>query len=451
MEVNNFPQNATLIGQGKSFDEPLIDRKIEIPDSFRPGQMMVFGTTRVGKTRLAENMIEQDIRKGHSVLYIDPKGDQEIWSKISQVAISCGRVDDLMLISTAYPEYSIKIDPLSHRFILEELVGHCVAGIKEGKDPYYRNVAKEICTAVICAFEAIAHAGGESRAYFNFNDIKRRMSPEALEELEQELSSIDTEEAQAVRGDLQRIISSGQDFYNKVSSSLRVALMELTTGNVGKIVGQATGNPFIQRLEEGKGVILVVQLGSLIVQEAALTLGKVILSMTQTFIGRVLASNRKVIDPALSIYIDEMQSVCYGGIDDMFAKCGGANAYLCGFAQSVNQLDAVLGKELARAILDNTNTKIFMRVPDPITAEYVCGHFGTKKTLSPIIGPGGSITTREVEEDVVKPSDVMYQQKQEFLMLTYSSEETLTGRFKGRTTKTSDRWVEIEYPAAPSF
>jgi conjugal transfer pilus assembly protein TraD len=72
-----------------------------------------------------------------------------------------------------------------------------------------------------------------------------------------------------------------------VASSLRVALTELTSGNVGKIIGKADENRFIQRLEEGKGIILVVQLGSLLTKRAAYTAGKVIISMIQAFVGRV--------------------------------------------------------------------------------------------------------------------------------------------------------------------
>jgi len=50
----------------------------------------VFGTTGVGKTRLAEYMVEQDIRKGYSVAFFDPKGDQDIFAKIVDVAEQCG-------------------------------------------------------------------------------------------------------------------------------------------------------------------------------------------------------------------------------------------------------------------------------------------------------------------------------------------------------------------------
>ena len=40
--------------------------------------MFVVGTTRVGKTRLASILINQDIRNGDAVIVIDPKGDLEL-------------------------------------------------------------------------------------------------------------------------------------------------------------------------------------------------------------------------------------------------------------------------------------------------------------------------------------------------------------------------------------
>ena len=40
----------------------------------RVGHTLVLGTTRVGKTRLAEILITQDIRRGDVVIVFDPKG-----------------------------------------------------------------------------------------------------------------------------------------------------------------------------------------------------------------------------------------------------------------------------------------------------------------------------------------------------------------------------------------
>ncbi len=108
--------------------------------------------------------------------------------------------------------------------------------------------------------------------------------------------------------DLPRIIASTADYHSKLASSLCVALTELTSGNVGQIFGQANENRFISRLEQNKGVIMIVQLGSLLTKRAAYTAGKVITSSIQAFVGRRFSSDKQI-SPALVLNIDEAQSV----------------------------------------------------------------------------------------------------------------------------------------------
>ena len=48
----------------------------------RVGHTLVLGTTRVGKTRLAEILITQDIRRGDVVIVFDPKGDADLLRRV---------------------------------------------------------------------------------------------------------------------------------------------------------------------------------------------------------------------------------------------------------------------------------------------------------------------------------------------------------------------------------
>lgn len=48
----------------------------------RVGHMLVLGTTRVGKTRLAELLITQDIRRGNITIVFDPKGDADLLKRV---------------------------------------------------------------------------------------------------------------------------------------------------------------------------------------------------------------------------------------------------------------------------------------------------------------------------------------------------------------------------------
>lgn len=415
---------------------------IAILDDYRKGHFWCFGTTRVGKTRVIENMVEQDIRKGYSVVIIDPKGDIELFSKVTQIAAEEHRLEDLILVTPIFPEYSAVIDPLSHYYMPEELVSHLVAGIDVGQgDAFFFNVAYEVTSAIVNAKLLLQKYSdtGEIVKQFNINDIKNEISQDRIKELLKQIQAIETPEAQQLAMDVEKIAGSPPDYYAKVSSTLRVALMELSVGNIGQIIGKADSNRFMTRLEEGHPVIMVVQLGSLITRKASSTLGKVCMSMIQSYVGRVFSSGRKV-DPPMCVYMDEAQSFLFMGVEDLFAKGGGANVWVHGFSQSVNQLYAAVGEEYAKSILDNTNTKLFMRVPDTETAEYVSKHFGTKKRLSPILSVGGKATMKESEEDVLTPENIMYQQPREFFMMTYS------GRYMGRTNNITPPWFNVEFP-----
>jgi len=428
----------TTIGTGVHLDHPQTILELGFPDSFRKGHFWCFGTTRVGKTRIMEHIIEQDIRKGYSVVAIDPKGDIDLFSKITQLAIDTGRHRDLMLITPIFPQYSAILDPLSSYYMPEELVAHITAGVAVGREPYFFGVAYEVSLVVVQALIMLADVAGK-RPSFNLNDIKNHISHQDLERLKEKIDYIDTPEAEQLGKDIQKILSTPADYYSKVASSLRVALTELTSGNVGKIIGKADENRFVRRLEQGKGIILVVQLGSLLTKRAAYTAGKVIISMIQAFVGRVYSSGKNV-SPTLVLHIDEAQSVLYQGIEDLFAKAGGAGVFIHGYCQSISQLFAEVGEDRANTILDNCNTKLFMRVPDAHTASYVSDHLGEERRFSPIISLGGGLSIRETEETRIKHTEVLNMAPRELFLITYS------GTYKGKTATVRDSSLKVTFP-----
>lgn len=426
------------LGTGINLDTPATILPIRYPDSYRKGHFWCFGTTRVGKTRCMENIIEQDIKKGYSVVVIDPKGDADLFSKIVQVAFETGRHDDLMLINPIFPEYSATLDPLSSYYMIEELVAHITAGVAVGREPYYYSVAYEVSLLVVQSLIMLARATGQEPS-FNLSDIKNNIGHEDLAALKEKLDYIEDPEAEQLSRDLAKILITPAEFNSKVGSSLRVALTELTSGNIGKIIGNAEEDRFIERLEAEKGVILVVQLGSLLTKRAAYSAGKVLISMIQAFVGRRYSSDKRV-TPPLALHIDEAQSVLYHGIEDLFAKAGGAGIYIHGYCQSISQLYAEIGQDRGNTILDNCNTKLFMRVPDTKTAKYVSTHLGEKRTYSPIISLGGGLSIRETEETRIKHTEVLNLGPRQFFLTTYS------GVYRGVTRDVSDASIKVIFP-----
>jgi conjugal transfer pilus assembly protein TraD len=423
-------------------DSPGTEIDIDIPDAFMNRHVFGFGTTGVGKSRLIELIVEQEIRKGRSVIYIDPKGDQQLFTKIFQVTRETDRLSELQLITPIFPEYSATLNPLAYSFMSDELVSHVTSGI-DVKDNFYRDVAKLIIIPVINGQIILARDQG-MLPELTFMKIFEEISLAKLGQLRNALSRVGSDDAKYYALMLDQVLSWTPDHYTKVSTTLINTLVTLTGGNIGKIIGHADSNRLIQRLEENKPVVAVVHTGSMLVRDSASILGRVLLSMVQGAIGRAFLSSKQVMKPGLTLVIDEAQSALTKESIDLFAKGGSADLRVIAFAQSVNQIYDALGDEIAgRTALDNSNTKIFMRCSDAETSKYVVEHFGTRTVLQGILG-NNAITSRQVEQDVLKTQNILDLQPQEFYLMTYS------GRFKGRTLDVAIPNVKIRFPDAPA-
>jgi hypothetical protein len=432
---------ATHIGTGIRLDDPTRRISISIPDKHLNRGLFGFGTTGVGKSKLLEYLIEQKIRKGRSVIYFDPKSDQGVFTKTFQCCQETGRLSEMQLITPTFPEYSAAINPMAYSFMSDELVSHVVSGI-DVKDAFFRDVAKLIVIPVINGNLILAREEGR-QPDLSFLKVYNGIRMAALGELRNSLNRIGGNEAAFYAGMLDRVLAWTPEYYAKVSTTLEIALVAMTAGNIGRIIGQADSNRLIRRMEENRPVIAIVHTGTMLVQESAAILGRVLLSMIQACIGRAFLSNRETMKPGLTIIIDEAQSVLTTQSLDLFAKAGAADVEVIAFAQSVNQIYAALGDEnIGRTALDNTNTKIFMKCSDAETSEYVVKHFGVHDALQGVFG-NSQVTTRQVERDVLKVQDILDLQPQEFYMVTYN------GRFRGRTADVEPANIKIRFPDAP--
>lgn len=433
-------KDKTIIGMGYDLDKGDVDdiKEIFLMDSERSGHIFGMGTTRFGKTRLMESMIEQDLRKGNSVIFIDPKSDYEIFSKIIQVAFEENREDEIMYLSVI-PDNSIKFNPLSHFLIPDEMVHHTVSGI-EAKDQFFINVAYETSLAIASSLYMINQAH-ESKEQLNFSDILYYVSQKDMANLKNNLEKANVEPKYAANQKtmlhlLDQIINSPTDYFSKVSTTLRTMLTQLTSGNMGTVMGLARENPVIDRLEAGKRIILVVHTHALSTRKVSYLMARNVLSSIQSFVGRVFEKGLKI-NPPLCLYIDEASNVFYDGIENMFNKAGGAGVWLAAFTQSVSDITAELGIDKTKKIIDNTNTKIYLKVNDPDTQKFVSNSSGLIKGYSHIIGLGGSFTLKQEETPLVSTDIVGNLKKREMLFLGPD------GRYKGMTLFTKSSYVNI--------
>lgn len=88
------------------------EQPIYQPLPTRVSHTIVFGTTRVGKTRLAEVLITQDIHRGDIVIVFDPKGDRELLLRMYLEAKAAGREDQFYMFHLGFPEFSAQYNPV---------------------------------------------------------------------------------------------------------------------------------------------------------------------------------------------------------------------------------------------------------------------------------------------------------------------------------------------------
>lgn len=412
-------------------------KDIKLLDKHRTGHLFVFATTQVGKTRLVEHMAEQDIKKGNNVVIIDPKVDFELFSKIYQTALKADRINDFMLLSPIFPQYSVKINPLSHWYMPEEPIAHVMAGVPTD-DEFFYNVALETTTFIVRSILLIKKHDGDTSP-LRFEDIANRAHYNGIVKLRDKIIGIVDPDQNKLLSLADQVLESPQDYFSKVSNTLRTTLTQMTIGSIASIIGTAEKNAFIDRIERGKGVILYVQTGSMLTKKTADILGKVVVSMIQSVAGRFYSSGMKFYNP-LCLYIDEMSNCVYRGIEDAFNKGGSARLCITGLTQSMADIVTEIGEDRARKLFDNTNTKIFGRVNDITSAKIVAEYGGIITRHVSMFNSDGNITAREVDEDIIKIQEVMRLNPREIYYFGFN------GQFKGKVAPVRTSEIMVRPP-----
>ncbi|HRH78117.1 MAG TPA: conjugative coupling factor TraD, PFGI-1 class, partial [Cellvibrionaceae bacterium] len=88
------------------------EKPVCVKQSERVAHMSVKGTTRVGKTRLCEVFVRQDIHNGDVVIVFDPKGDADLLKRVYIEAVRAGREHLFYCFHLGFPEVSARYNPV---------------------------------------------------------------------------------------------------------------------------------------------------------------------------------------------------------------------------------------------------------------------------------------------------------------------------------------------------
>ena len=137
----------------------------------RNGHTLVLGTTRVGKTRLAEILITQDIRRGDTVIVFDPKGDADLMRRVYAESSRAGR--DLYVFHLGYPELSARYNAIGNFSRVTEVATRIANQLpSEGNSAAFKEFAWRFVNIIARALVDLGRRPDYAQIRRHINDIE---------------------------------------------------------------------------------------------------------------------------------------------------------------------------------------------------------------------------------------------------------------------------------------
>lgn len=390
----------------------------------RVGHMLVLGTTRVGKTRLAELLITQDIRRDDVVIVFDPKGDAALLRRMYAEAKRAGREKEFYIFHLGFPEISARYNPVGSFSRVTEVATRIAnqlpgegqsAAFREfvwrfvnvmsralvalGRKPNYEQITRygtDIEPLLVDYFEFwlenkkeaigwrehvaviernLTAEGNKSRAPKNM--VGRGHYAQALIQYTKDNNFYD-----ATGNALAMTMSYEKSYFDKLVASLLPLMEKLTTGKVAELI-----SPNYTDIDDARpifgwrdviasGGIVYIGLDALSDAEVAGAVGNSMFADLTSMAGQLYKRGQsfglpvEVKDRKISIHADEFNELIGDEFIPLLNKAGGAGFQVTAYTQTWSDVEARIGSPAkAGQIAGNFNTLIMLRVKNTETAE----------------------------------------------------------------------------------
>lgn len=391
------------------------DAPIFIPQHVRTGHMFVVGTTRVGKTRLASILINQDIRNSDAVIVVDPKGDLELVRDMYAACLAANRLQDFKVIHLGFPELSAVYNPLKNFDQISEVATRITSAIDaEGEGKQFAAFAwKYVNIVATCLHEMNQAITYQSIAFYitrldkllvtyaDFlfpsldhdyeeniqNIISQRQTIDKFGRLSAPMHRVDAL-TRYIKDYIDQIIASNQieslhdktlvelfdaatidkHYYDKITASVGPILSEINKSNASSIFSFKDNPSEIQLMTAiTQKQVIYIGLDSLSNFNVAQAFGKAFLSDLISTAGKIYKDSNNQYQ--LNFHCDELSEIIQDSFVKILNKAGGAGFRVTAYAQTKQDLVVALGSTaMAEMTEGNLNTLIMMRVKNEETA-----------------------------------------------------------------------------------
>ncbi|MGX9377517.1 type IV conjugative transfer system coupling protein TraD [Pantoea ananatis] len=395
----------------------------------RVGHMLVMGTTRVGKTRLAELMITQDIRRRNAagefevVIVFDPKGDADLLRRMYAESHRAGRQDNFWVFHLGWPDISARYNAVGRFSRISEvasrvagqlsnegnaaafrefawrfvniitralvalgqrpdysLILRYVTNIGELYETYVDNLLSEKAPALTGSLEALMQGGIKEK------DLPRHLQgrPNGIKiwASEQVLASPQGKTLwDPVLDGLRSAVQYDRTYFDKIVASLLPLLEKLTTGKTAALLAPdytdlSDPRPILDwhNIIKSRGVVYV-GLDALSDPVVAAAVGNSMFADLVSEGGHIYKfglgdeGDEKAGKAVINLHCDEFNELMGDEFIPLINKGGGAGFQVTAYTQTLSDIEARIGNAAkASQVIGNFNSLVMLRVKEKNTA-----------------------------------------------------------------------------------
>lgn len=390
----------------------------------RVGHTVVYGTTRVGKTRLAELLVTQDIRRGEVTIVFDPKGDADLMKRVWAEAHRAGRGDELYIFHLGWPEISARYNAVGRFGRVSEVASRVAGQLSgDGNNAAFREFAWRFVNIIARALVALGerpdytlimrYVNNIADLYIRYaekiiheqlpalqtqiennqqvlgeDDVPRNMQgqPDALRiwAIEVALSSEEGKKLyDPILDGLRSAVRYDRTYFDKIVASLLPLLEKLTTGKTAELLApdyldMDDSRPIFdwEQIIRKKAVVYV-GLDALSDSMVASAVGNSMFADLVSVAGHIYKHGINAGLPGgkegkslINLHCDEFNELMGDEFIPLINKGGGAGMQVTAYTQTSSDIEARIGNAAKTAqVQGNFNNLIMLRVRENRTAE----------------------------------------------------------------------------------
>ncbi|MFQ6591071.1 MULTISPECIES: type IV conjugative transfer system coupling protein TraD [Pseudomonas] len=403
--------------------------EVSLPLGERVGHSLILGTTRVGKTRLAELFITQDIRRVKAiggltefepVIAFDPKGDADLLKRMYIEARRAGRESEFYVFHLGWPDFSSRYNAIGRFGRISEVASRISGQLSgEGNSAAFREFAWRFVNIIARALVELGVRPDYlkiqqhvinidalfieySGHYFAKHDAKaweaivtiegalnEKNTPFNMRGRQKRVTAIDhylakTRVADPVMDGLRSAVRYDKTYFDKIVASLLPLLEKLTTGRMAELISPNYTDlndprPIFDWMQViRKRAIVYVGLDALSDPEVAAAVGNSMFSDLVSVAGHIYkfgiddglpgaSSDQKI---PINLHADEFNELMGDEFIPMINKGGGAGIQVSAYTQTISDIEAKIGNRAkAGQVVGNFNNLFMLRVRETATAE----------------------------------------------------------------------------------